>query len=156
MEPKEQMEIQTMADDRLESLKALYSYLETRYQEQLNLLKQVDTSIKTRLAILSAALGIITFLVAGIWRIPKMTDLAIAHFLVLCSLIPVFVTFTKVFFYAMKILERQLYSPGFELSDMIALAEYQKISSRSVYEFFVKNLAMTIDKMKTYSIYEFH
>lgn len=144
---KVQQQIQgTEHRERRESLQALYGYLETRYQEQVKLLSQVDTSIKTRLAVLSAALGIITFLAAGIWRIPGMANWEVAHFLVLCSLVPVFVSFTKVFFCAMNILERQLYTPGFSLQDTVALAEYKQIMPNAVYECFVKNLAMTIDK----------
>jgi hypothetical protein len=129
-------------DERLESLKTLYTYLEARYQEQVNLLKEVDTTIKTRLTIMSAVLGIMTFLITGAWKVSS----PIVFLVLVVSMIPLFWAFMQVFFIAMQALERQLYTPGIAAEKMIALARYASPSLESLYEDLVKNLAVTLER----------
>jgi hypothetical protein len=133
-------------DERLSSLQAVYTYLETRYQEQIEFLKIIETSVKTRLAVLSAVLGIVTFFTVGVWKLPQVNISVPFSLLLLLSLVPLFVFFTLVYHSALNLLDRQGCFPDFSLEAFIKLAEYTQPCLVSVYEDFVKNLSMVIAK----------
>ena len=132
-------------NERLSSLQTVYTYLETRYQEQIELMKLIETSVKTRLGVLSAVLGVVTFFTVGVWKqLPQSSMSSPFPLFLLLSLIPLFVFFTLVYHSALNLLDRQGCFPDVPLKAFIDIAECLELRPVSVYEDFVKNLSMTI------------
>jgi len=135
-----------VGDERLDSLKSVYSFLETRYKEQIDTLKQVEASVKSRLAMLSAVLAAVAFLTATFWRLPQVVNSPANTLYLSLSILPLFLVFIRVFFLATKSLEQQYATPGFIFEEYIKFSQYPDPCLESVYEDFVKLMSIAIQE----------
>lgn len=130
--------------ERTDALILAYTYLESRYKEQIDAIRSVDSSVKTRLAVLGAALGVITYLVGNIWESPVLKDIVAAHAIMIVSLIPVYFTFILAFLYSMDALNRQEAFPGFQENDFRKAVKYTSLNRLNVAQILVAKLARAI------------
>jgi len=131
-------------NERIDVLKTLYDYLEKRYQEQVELLKNIDTMITNRLKILGAILGLLTFLVSQTWRLSGGQHQTVVTMSLLVAMLPVFIAFFYVFYLAHKVSGRHICQPRVKVPEMLELLQYETLYLDPIYQDFVANLTLTV------------